>query len=529
MVRPVPPKERTSKKQAQKTTRNQFHGTLAWNELGGDYLHFTLFKENKDTMEVINFLGSQLKSHAKNFGFAGTKDRRGVTAQRVCVKRIPAETMKKLGEKLRGSKIGDFSYHRQPLKLGDLLGNEFVISLRDCHFIGEEGLDCIRKLELAEQSVSKAVKDFSENGFINYFGLQRFGSFAASTDRIGMKLLQDDLAGAVDSILEFHPDTLSAALNSSSAALISADDKARAEALHIWKTTNDSHTALDKIPRKFSAESSIIRHLGHKDRRTGEMNRKADFQGALMGMARNMRLMYVHAYQSLVWNFAASERIRLYGLKAVEGDLVLISEHEQRNGAYSTDEVDQAGEVIVLPAIDDSSTTATNAHERARALSADEAASGRYSVFDIVLPQPGWDVEYPKNAIGEFYETFMASDEGGGLDPHNMRRKWREISLSGGYRKLMGRPLRQMSWKVRSYRRADEQLAETDLDRLNGSKEGGAREATEQVEEQKEEEERIAVTLSMQLGSSQYATMALRELMKGGGLVQFQPEFGVGR
>lgn len=38
---------------------------------------------------------------------------------------------------------------------------------------------------------------------------------------------------------------------------------------------------------------------------------------------RNNRLMYVHSYQSVVWNTMVSRRIDAFGLKAVEGDLIL--------------------------------------------------------------------------------------------------------------------------------------------------------------------------------------------------------------
>jgi len=48
-------------------------------------------------------------------------------------------------------------------------------------------------------------------------------------------------------------------------------------------------------------------------------------------------------------------------------------------------------------------------------------------------------------------------------------------------------------------------------------------------EKEEVEEEKIAVVIKLQLASSQYATMALRELMKAGGVKAFKPEFMGGR
>lgn len=541
-IKANPPSERNNKG-ARSDKANGDHakhrgGQLGWEELGGEYLHFTLYKENKDTMEVVGFLGSKLNSGAKAFNFAGTKDRRACTVQRLCVKRQTAERIAAFNKSLFNAAVGDFEYRWNDLKLGDLMGNEFTITLRDCKFQNEEGMNSIQREAFANEVVGKAIKDFSEKGFINYYGLQRFGSFAASTDQVGRKMLQDNLQGAVDDLLNYSEVALAAAEGTSdSPILVSQDDRNRAQALHIWRTEANGSKALNLLPRKFTAERNIIQHLSSKNSRSGKHDRRTDWQGALMTIPRTLRLMYVHAYQSLVWNVVAGKRWALHGDKVVQGDLVLVNEHADKTAAKAAVKttIDQDGEFIINPSGTENANAVAEDFERARALTAEEAASGAYSIYDVVLPQPGFDVEYPANEIGEFYKEFMASERGGGLDPHNMRRAWREVSLSGGYRKVLARPLQPLSYEVHSYTAPDQQFVETDLEKikkagLGGMKEGERKAGDVTMEEgEAEEERRIAVVVRLQLGSSQYATMALRELMKAGGVRAFRPEFMGGR
>lgn len=591
-------------------------GKLGWQELGGEHLHFTLYKENKDTMEVISYLARSLKMRPQSFQFAGTKDRRGVTAQRVSVFRVFADRMMSVGHTLRNAKVGNFEYQPSSLQLGQLTGNEFVITLRGCRF-SEDGVNRQDRVARASHLVGCAVENLNRNGFLNYYGLQRFGTFSVQTDTIGMKMLQGDFEAAVKAILDFSQSSLMAAQDpSSQEEKISADDKARAYALNQFRETGKTQPALGTLPRKFTAEACIIRHLGGNDR-------ARDFYGALQAISRNLRLMYVHAYQSLVWNVAASERWKLFGPRVVEGDLVLIEEHKDKmEEVVKSDGVDADGEVVIQPGEDDRALNPEDMFTRAKALTKDEASSGTYSIFDVVLPTPGYDILYPANEMLDVYKEFMGSERGGGLDPLDMHRKWKDVNLSGSYRKILARPGENISFEIKSYTDENEQFAQTDLDRLvekqqkqqhpshreglkdrkgsqdsevpegqqvmclNGSSDNGVKGhdwnvVRDQLEARKQElkefkagaadeekiavegniaieettavekkiaveeniateettageveipiEEKIAVILKMQLGTSQYATMALRELMKVGGVKTYKPDFGGGR
>lgn len=65
--------------------------------------------------------------------FAGTKDRRGLTSQLMCLKWGEPRRLFYLSKRLQNTFLGNYSFKEKPLRLGDLKGNQFKIALR---FVG---------------------------------------------------------------------------------------------------------------------------------------------------------------------------------------------------------------------------------------------------------------------------------------------------------------------------------------------------------------------------------------------------------
>ena len=190
--------------------------------------------------------------------------------------------------------------------------------------------------------------------------------------------------------------------------------------------------------------------------------------------------MYSHAYQSYVWNVVASTRIRLSSIDVLEGDLVLVN--SSAKDELTLDDPDEGGEFSL--------DTESEGNIAVKALTAEDIATGTYTIHDIVLPTPGYDVTYPtREELRQAYINTMSVD---GLDPFNMRRVVREISMVGHYRRLIHRP-EDVQWDILRYNGR-----ETLLDSDEISKEG----------------EYMALRVQLRLGTSQYATMALREICK---------------
>jgi tRNA pseudouridine13 synthase len=516
------------------------------NRPAGEYLHFTLFKDNRDTMDAVSQIARMLRTKPQMIGYAGTKDRRASTAQRCSVRYTHQRGMAGLNGKLWGISTGDYEYKGAPIHLGDLLGNEFTITLKNCKMVDEDTSKPLsERLEALRANVGVALEHMTEHGWINYFGQQRFGTHQIGTHEIGMLILGDKFEEAVISLLSYDEEIAERAENGEQAEDASKRDEfARNQACMLFCTRKDIDRAVNLMPRRFAAECCVVRHL------TRQPSSKKDFVGALTHITRGLRSMYLHAYQSYVWNHAASTRWVKHGEKVVKGDLIIVENEAVPLVAGQ----DQDGDVIINPVEDDD-----EAPVRARPLTEEEATSGRYTIADIVLPTPGYEVIYPDNEIGQFYSDFMGREENGGLDPRKMQRMRREFSLPGRYRKVMNRFLANPSIEFRAYADEKEQMHPTDVDLIKAAAGENGEDARESKKAKVDEGEdskaaagengedareskkakvdegedskaaasakengeaasaaeptKIAAVVKFQLGRSAYATVTLRELM----------------
>ncbi|KAF5549150.1 multisubstrate pseudouridine synthase 7 [Fusarium napiforme] len=531
----IPPRKANSKKRGRGG-----RGGGREEKPAGEYLHFTLFKENRDTMDAVNQIARFLKVKPQVIGYAGTKDRRASTVQRCSVRYMRPRNLAGINGRIWGVSTGDYDYKDKPIYLGQLLGNEFVIAIKSCQIVGESSDQPIaQRVKVLKKNVDSALNHMNEHGWINYFGHQRFGTHEVGTHQIGQLILGDKYEEAVMSLLHYDDKIAQRAEAGDIPDEPSKrDEYLRNQACMLFLTDKDVDRAIKLMPRRFSAENSIFRHLN----RQGAQSRR-DFIGSLVHITRGLRSMYLHAYQSYIWNHAASRRWELHGENVIAGDLIIAP----TESVPLVSGQDQDGDDIINPVEDDE-----DAPVRARPLTAEEAASGNYTIFDIVLPTPGYDVVYPENDIGEFYKDFMGRDENGNLDPYKMRRMRREFSLPGRYRKIMNRFLATPSAEIRAYSDDAEQMHPTDLDNIKASKcpsrkrshedadsgstvkktkvENGTPASAEvemtyvqaetaddgsapEAAPASQEPTKIAVVVKFQLGRSAYATIALRELM----------------
>lgn len=165
----------------------------------GPYSYCKLKKTSLSTQQATEFLSSSLNIPLKNFSYAGLKDKHAITSQYLTVK-----TPKKISFAKANLSLEHLGFLEQPLTLGALKGNSFIITVRN---------------------ITK--KPSSLKQFPNLYGEQRFST---ENPEIGKALIKKDFKNAVLLIQQSESFYLTL-LNE-----------------HLDKNPNDFVTALKSLP-----------------------------------------------------------------------------------------------------------------------------------------------------------------------------------------------------------------------------------------------------------------------------------------
>ncbi|XP_076896705.1 multisubstrate pseudouridine synthase 7-like [Bidens hawaiensis] len=462
-------------------SRGSDHWPNHWERI----FRFHLCKENKDTQEALGVIGKMLGIQPRSFGFSGTKDKRAVTTQQVTVFKQRANKLASLNKRLIGIKVGNFCYVNEGLVLGQLHGNRFTVTLRGVAADSED-------------TVKAAADALGKHGFINYFGMQRFGTGSVPTHLIGAKLLRGEWKEAVGMILDPRDGE--------------RDDIRRIR--EYYKESEDIDGTLRQLPRFLVAEKAILQCLKKSP---------GNYLQAMKAVPRTLRMMYVHSYQSYLWNHAASMRVQKYGIdKVVLGDLVYCNE-ESCNEVKQVDDSEYE-DIVCNDSSENNHLDEADAHASeenytsVKVVNNEDLASGRYTYTDVVLPLPGSRVIYPHNDIEQYYQH-LANKDGVSLteSTHNVK-EFSLTSMTGAYRRVFGKA-KDFEWELIKYRDVSIPLTVTDLDIVTNANKTPNEEAV--LQENELLTEQLALKLSFTLAASCYATMAIRELLKTSTSVAF--------
>lgn len=212
----------------------------------GKYTYYQLKKINIDTHAAIQQIADCLKINPKYINFAGLKDKTAVTTQYLSISQGPAKDLKR--EHIGLTYLGNGN---ERLNLGMLDGNKFTIVVREITKQEKKNFD--EKMKQKKTEKKKKQNNFSLQ-FINYYDDQRFG-IHKNNHFIGKLLLKKQFK----------------------------------EAVEMLKTREDYQISLLK---KYLEKQPT------------------DIIGALRELPKKHLLLFIHAYQSYLWNETVKEYMK---------------------------------------------------------------------------------------------------------------------------------------------------------------------------------------------------------------------------
>ena len=255
----------------------------------GKYAIAKITSTNWETNRLVRMIARNLGITRNKITFAGTKDKRAVTSQLFSIE-APVEAVRALS--MHQVLVEDVYPSKKHITIGDLIGNTFKIKLRNTELKGEEMATSVYQTRDELEALG---------GFPNFFGVQRFGSIRPVTHLVGKHIVHGDFEKAVMVYIGNPNDE--------------EDECSRLPRQHLQETM-DLETAMQEFPRTLTFERMLIGWV---------LRNPGDWSGAIRTLPPNLQMMFVHAYQSYLFNLILSERIRR-GIaldRPIVGDVVL--------------------------------------------------------------------------------------------------------------------------------------------------------------------------------------------------------------
>lgn len=254
----------------------------------GAFVVLRIASRDWEQHELAAAIGRRLGLPPHAVQWAGTKDRRAVSERLFSYRGSMPE--RDLG--LRDVALVEAYRARDGLVLGHHYGNAFELRVADLERPPANALESYHATE---------VELRGRGGMPNFFGPQRFGEVRPITQEVGRWLIRGDVAHALDVYLTDRPEGGTPGVG---------DDARRSFAEH-----RDAVRALREYPHEYRFERTLLEHLarGHTPER------------AFRGLSRDLRMLFVHAFQALIFNRWLSARFRA-GIpfdRPTEGDRIV--------------------------------------------------------------------------------------------------------------------------------------------------------------------------------------------------------------
>ena len=253
---------------------------------GKEQLVCLMQKYNTETNMALKRISRFAGLSGKRFGYAGIKDKRAVTCQRISIWNPVPERLANFSSKIM--QLRECEWGNGRVEIGALKGNDFEITVRDIALPESE----------ARKRTEECLRELDEKGALNYFGEQRFGGIRNVSHLVGEAFVKESVEAGVMVYLT-HDSEL--------------EESEVREARKNLAETRDFPRALKEFPVKYSFERAILNRL---------VKNPDDFADAFAALPKNLRYLFTHAYQSHLFNECIGLRIEA-GLPftPIEGDV----------------------------------------------------------------------------------------------------------------------------------------------------------------------------------------------------------------